>query len=142
MERDSPGATGQPHPPVQFRPAPEDPASRGAGGRLRVPLVSACACDGGQLRPLDEALAELLARAPRPPACESLALERALGRVLGEDLLAPMDLPHWDNSAMDGYALCSADLPRSGGSLTVGARIAAGDTRGMSLPLGQAARIF
>ncbi|HCE7202252.1 TPA: molybdopterin molybdenumtransferase MoeA, partial [Pseudomonas aeruginosa] len=76
------------------------------------------------------------------PACESLALERALGRVLGEDLLAPMDLPHWDNSAMDGYALCSADLPRSGGSLTVGARIAAGDTRGMSLPLGQAARIF
>ncbi len=142
LERDSPGATGQPHPPVQFRPAPEDPASRGAGGRLRVPLVSACACDGGQLRPLDEALAELLARAPRPPACESLALERALGRVLGEDLLAPMDLPHWDNSAMDGYALCSADLPRSGGSLTVGARIAAGDTRGMSLPLGQAARIF
>ena len=89
---------------MQFRPAPEDPASRGAGGRLRVPLVSACACDGGQLRPLDEALAELLARAPRPPACESLALERALGRVLGEDLLAPMDLPHWDNSAMDGYA--------------------------------------
>ncbi len=87
--------------------------------------MSACACDGGQLRPLDEALAELLARAPRPPACESLALERALGRVLGEDLLAPMDLPHWDNSAMDGYALCSADLPRSGGSLTVGARIAA-----------------
>ncbi|MCT5855105.1 AMP-binding protein, partial [Pseudomonas aeruginosa] len=73
--------------------------------------MSACACDGGQLRPLDEALAELLARAPRPPACESLALERALGRVLGEDLLAPMDLPHWDNSAMDGYALCSADLP-------------------------------
>ena len=106
-----------------------------------MPLVSACACDGGQLRPLDEALAELLARAPHPPACESLALERALGRVLGEDLLAPMDLPHWDNSAMDGYALCSADLPRSG-SLTVGARIAAGDTRGMSLPLGQAARIF
>ncbi|MCO3276172.1 molybdopterin molybdotransferase MoeA [Pseudomonas aeruginosa] len=104
--------------------------------------MSACACDGGQLRPLDEALAELLARAPRPPACESLALERALGRVLGEDLLAPMDLPHWDNSAMDGYALCSAGLPRSGGSLTVGARIAAGDTRGMSLPLGQAARIF
>ncbi|EHS41648.1 molybdenum cofactor biosynthetic protein A1, partial [Pseudomonas aeruginosa MPAO1/P2] len=44
-----------------------------------MPLVSACACDGGQLRPLDEALAELLARAPRPPACESLALERALG---------------------------------------------------------------
>ncbi|HHO8071279.1 hypothetical protein, partial [Pseudomonas aeruginosa] len=40
--------------------------------------MSACACDGGQLRPLDEALAELLARAPRPPACESLALERAL----------------------------------------------------------------
>ncbi|RRI17903.1 molybdopterin molybdenumtransferase MoeA, partial [Pseudomonas aeruginosa] len=102
--------------------------------------MSACACDGGQLRPLDEALAELLARAPRPPACESLALERALGRVLGEDLLAPMDLPHWDNSAMDGYALCSADLPRSGGSLTVGARIAAGDTRCMILPLGQAAR--
>ncbi|OTE98383.1 molybdopterin molybdenumtransferase MoeA, partial [Pseudomonas aeruginosa] len=81
--------------------------------------MSACACDGGQLRPLDEALAELLARA-RAASLREPGLERALGRVLGEDLLAPMDLPHWDNSAMDGYALCSADLPRSGGSLTVG----------------------
>ncbi|PAZ20982.1 molybdopterin molybdenumtransferase MoeA, partial [Pseudomonas aeruginosa] len=68
---------------------------------------------------------ELLARAPRPPACESLALERALGRVLGEDLLAPMDLPLVGNNiSMDGYALVLRRPCRAaGGRLTVGARI-------------------
>ncbi|PWU27562.1 molybdopterin molybdenumtransferase MoeA, partial [Pseudomonas sp. RW407] len=73
--------------------------------------MSGCGCDGHGLKPVDEALAELLARAPAPPAVESVALAEALGRVLANDLEAPCDLPHWNNSAMDGYALRASDVP-------------------------------
>jgi len=48
--------------------------------------MSGCGCDGHGLKPVDEALAELLARAPAPPAVESVALADALGRVLASDL--------------------------------------------------------
>lgn len=45
---------------------------------------------------------------------EQVSLKEGLDRILGEDLLAPFSLPPWDNSAMDGYAVRSADLPTSG----------------------------
>ena len=41
---------------------------------------------------------------------ESVPLQEALGRVLAEDLFAQEDLPRFDKSAMDGYAVKSADL--------------------------------
>jgi len=47
---------------------------------------------------------------PRVQAVESLALRSALGRVLARDIVSPIDVPAHDNSAMDGYALRSADL--------------------------------
>ena len=47
--------------------------------------MSGCGCDGHGLKPVDEALAELLARAPAPPAVESVALADALGRVLASE---------------------------------------------------------
>lgn len=40
---------------------------------------------------------------------ESVALSETTGRVLAQDVLAPADLPLWDNSAMDGFALNAAD---------------------------------
>ena len=43
---------------------------------------------------------------------ELLDLRAALGRILAEDIIAPIDVPAHDNSAMDGYAVRSADLPR------------------------------
>ena len=46
----------------------------------------------------------------RPLEVESLALSRCHGRVLAEDLSAPMPLPPFDNSAMDGFAFRHADL--------------------------------
>ncbi|MGA8278523.1 MAG: gephyrin-like molybdotransferase Glp [Rhodanobacteraceae bacterium] len=49
----------------------------------------------------------------RLPA-EHVALDRALGRVLIDDVVAPHDLPPFANSAMDGYALRAADLPPQG----------------------------
>ena len=45
---------------------------------------------------------------------ESIDLERALGRVLANDVIAPHDLPPFPNSAMDGYALRGADMPVTG----------------------------
>ena len=71
-----------------------------------------------------------------------MALADALGRVLAEDLLAPSDVPAWDNSAMDGYALRARDLPIEGGFLPLAGRIAAGDSGLTPLSPGQVVRIF
>jgi molybdopterin molybdotransferase len=57
----------------------------------------------------DDALARVLASSPSLPA-EIVSLEEADGRVLAEDLRAASALPPHDYSAMDGYALCTADL--------------------------------
>jgi molybdopterin molybdotransferase len=46
----------------------------------------------------------------RPLPAERVALLSALGRVLAEDLVSPLDLPPWDNSGMDGFAVRSADV--------------------------------
>ena len=100
-----------------------------------------CSTPSDRLLPVDEAITELLQRAPAPPAVESVGLEQALGRVLAEPIVAPFDLPRWDNSAMDGYALRQADLPQ-GGVLPLAGRVAAGDGAEQSLPAGHAMRIF
>ena len=55
-------------------------------------------------------VAKLLARTP----VESLPLEDCLGLALAEDLAAPIQLPPFDNSAMDGYAVRSVDLTSAG----------------------------
>ncbi len=64
---------------------------------------------------VDEALAILRRVASgRVPAPERIALRRAEGRVLAEDIVAPMPLPPFDNSRMDGFALRHADLAAAG----------------------------
>ena len=104
--------------------------------------MSAGGCDTSGLKPVDEAIAELLARVPALPPVEHVALADALGRVLAESLDAPFPVPAWDNSAMDGYALRAADLPADGGWLPLAGRIAAGDAADQQLPAGHAVRIF
>ncbi|WCX78450.1 molybdopterin molybdotransferase MoeA [Pseudomonas aeruginosa] len=104
--------------------------------------MNPCGCDGDNLRPVDEAIDELLSRALALPPVEHVALADALGRVLAEPLLASFDVPAWDNSAMDGYALRAADLPAEGGVLPLAGRIAAGDLADEHLPSGHAVRIF
>lgn len=60
---------------------------------------------------LDDARARVLAlAAARLLPTEAIAIECALGRVLGEDVHAPFDVPGFANSAMDGYAVRGADL--------------------------------
>ncbi len=60
------------------------------------------------LIPVDEAVEQLLADARLLAEPEMIRLETARDRVLAEPLIAPCDVPGWDNSAMDGYALQSA----------------------------------
>src|SRR5437879_2970503 len=57
----------------------------------------------------EEALARILSAIP-PPAGEVVPLNRACGRVLLEPAASPIDLPPFDNSAMDGYAVQSKDV--------------------------------
>src|SRR3954471_15182085 len=47
-------------------------------------------------------------------ATERVHIRAALGRVLAEDVVSPLDVPGHDNSAMDGWAVRFADLPRDG----------------------------
>jgi molybdopterin molybdotransferase len=76
------------------------------------------------------------------PDVESLQVSESLGRVLAEPLVSEIDVPDFDNSAMDGYALRSADqLPEGSTELAVSQHIRAGDRPG-PLRAGTAARIF
>lgn len=88
-----------------------------------------------------DALDFLLARVAPLGASETIPLDAGLGRVLGEAVTSRIDVPGWDNSAMDGYAIRHADLAEYQGNLTVAQRIPAGTT-GTALTPGTAARIF
>jgi len=86
---------------------------------------------------VDEAQAAILARCS-PLDTESVSIEAAAGRVLAEGALAAVDLPPFPSSAMDGFALRSADVP---GPLAVAARIAAGSPADRVLAAGEAMAI-
>ena len=57
---------------------------------------------------------------------EQISLAEASGRVLAEDIAAPWDMPLWDNSAMDGYAVRSSDCGKIPCRLTITGYIPAG----------------
>jgi molybdopterin molybdotransferase len=57
---------------------------------------------------VEEALKEIL-NTIRPLGMEKVNILEALGRVIGEDIYAPRNIPPKDNSAMDGYAVRSQD---------------------------------
>lgn len=62
---------------------------------------------------IEEALEHILEDVPRTGA-EQVPLTAAYGRVLAERIRSPRDVPPWDNSAMDGYAVRAADVPAEG----------------------------
>jgi molybdopterin molybdotransferase len=91
---------------------------------------------------VEQAVAELLRHAHPLQASEQVGLPEAAGRVLARDLTAAVDVPGFDNSAMDGYALHGSDIEAARNEgLAVAQRIAAGQV-GEPLPEGAAARIF
>ncbi len=94
---------------------------------------------GARLTPVDEALTRLLADMEVVAGTETVAIKRSLNRVLAAAVDAPISVPGYDNSGMDGYALDSTapqDVP-----LRVSQRIAAG-SEGEALAKGTVARIF
>jgi molybdopterin molybdotransferase len=98
---------------------------------------------GQALLPLDEAVRQLLERVPAVSGVEAVPLQDADGRILAEPLFAPLDLPAFDNSAVDGYAVRFADLAGTGDSIfTVSGRAAAGHAAEAASGSGQAIRIF
>jgi molybdopterin molybdotransferase len=94
---------------------------------------------------LQEALAQILAEVPSP-AREEVALGEAAGRVAAERLAAPLDLPPFDNSAMDGYAARAADVaaacPEAPVRLRLCGHIAAGESPAQEVLSGTCARLF
>jgi molybdopterin molybdotransferase len=87
-----------------------------------------------ELLALEAAQALVLERA-RPLGVERVALSEAIGRVLAEPAAAVVDLPPFPSSAMDGYAVRSADTP---GRLPVVQRVAAGAPATRPLTQGEA----
>jgi len=110
--------------------------------------MSACGCDdigcdnGQTLMPIEDALVLLLNSANPITETEKVSLADAHGRILAQELSSSIDVPPADNSAMDGYAVYSADLADSSEKLlAVSQRIPAGKM-GSELKPGTAARIF
>ncbi len=104
-------------------------------------LSDDCFAFGGKLLTLDAALA-LIGSDTRPvTGIEQATLAEADGRILAADLVAPIDLPPFRNSAVDGYALRLADLG-AGDTLPVAGRLAAGTAATEPLHPGTARRIF
>lgn len=87
-----------------------------------------------------EAQTHILERV-EPLGPERVPLAAARGRVLGEPVTARVDVPPWDNSAMDGYAVRAAEAG-PGRSLPVAFDLPAGASAGRRLPEGSAARIM
>jgi molybdopterin molybdotransferase len=90
-----------------------------------------------ELLSLAEAQARVLERV-RPLDGESLVVAEAFGRVVAEDAHSVVDLPPFPSSAMDGFAVRSADTP---GRLPVVARVAAGVPAPRALETGEAMAI-
>jgi molybdopterin molybdotransferase len=89
---------------------------------------------------IDEAQRLVLERAKRLDL-ERVPVERAYGRVLGETATAASDLPPFASSAMDGFAVRTADAGGGGIRLTLAGRIAAGSPAPAPLAPGQAMAI-
>jgi molybdopterin molybdotransferase len=94
---------------------------------------------------VDEALNRILTRVP-VLGLEKLDIISSLGRVIAEDIFAPRDIPPLDNSAMDGYAVRSADIKGASSenpiSLKVTEELPAGALPQKAIAKGEAIRIM
>jgi len=106
-------------------------------------LSDDCFAFGGPMMSVDEAVAIIATRVQPVSDVENVELRNADGRILAVDIFAPLALPPFTNSAVDGYAVRSADLSGSGGkTLPVSGRIQAGGEAQAAIKPGHAMRIF
>jgi molybdopterin molybdotransferase len=106
-------------------------------------LSNDCFASGPPVLSVDDAVALIAARVGAVEGTETVPLRRADGRVIAADLAAPLPLPLFTNSAVDGYAVASADLTaREERTLPLGGRVAAGTVTLSPLAPGHVVRIF
>jgi molybdopterin molybdotransferase len=106
-----------------------------------VPAADLCS-EGQGLVDIDTACTRAATYAAPIAATEAVAVHRAGGRTLAENVSAGLAMPAFDQSAMDGYAMALGGAMLSAGTrVPVVGRVAAGDAA-VALPTGHAARVF
>jgi molybdopterin molybdotransferase len=106
-------------------------------------LTDDCFAFSGPLLRLDDMERLIGERISPVVEIERVPLHGARGRILSSDVKAPTNLPPFDNSAVDGYAVRHADLrPDGDTTLVVAGRLMAGAREHLSLKPGEAVRIF
>ncbi|WP_220721269.1 molybdopterin molybdotransferase MoeA [Agarivorans litoreus] len=98
-------------------------------------------CSQPGLMPIEQAKSLLRDSASLKTQIQTVSLEDALGRVLAEDIVSPINIPPFDNSAMDGYAICAEQLPNNK-TLPLSHKVFAGDTQQLALEAGHCVRIM
>ncbi|MEA2990202.1 MAG: molybdopterin molybdotransferase [Alphaproteobacteria bacterium] len=106
-------------------------------------LTDDCFAFNGPLLPIADAERMIAERVAPVVEVETVPLNAARGRVVASDVVAPISLPPFDNSAVDGYAVRHADLePGNETRLAIGERVTAGRAAARALAPGAATRIF
>ena len=106
-------------------------------------LTDDCFAFSGPLLPLADMERMIGERVQPVTETEAVTLAGAQGRVLATGLTAPLDLPPFDNSAVDGYAVRHRDLDADADTrLAISGRLTAGSAASKPLGAGEAARIF
>ena len=106
-------------------------------------ITDDCFAFAGPLLPIAEMERLIADRITPVSEIEAIHLRDALGRVVASDVFAPIDLPPFDNSAVDGFAVSHADLANDRDSeLVIVDRVTAGRPSSKPLSTGQAIRIF
>jgi molybdopterin molybdotransferase len=106
-------------------------------------LSDDCFAFGGPMMSVDEAVSIIAARVTAVGDVEVVSLTKADGRILAKEMAAPLPLPPFTNSAVDGYAVRSGDLPQlEERTFAVAGRVQAGASVNEPIEPGHATRIF
>ncbi len=106
-------------------------------------LTDDCFAFSGPLLPIADMEKLIVDRVQPVTETQSVALNGARGRVLAGAVIAPIDLPPFDNSAVDGYAVRHRDLDPIGETrLAISGRLTAGSAATAPIAAGEAIRIF
>ncbi|WP_011581755.1 MULTISPECIES: molybdopterin molybdotransferase MoeA [Chelativorans] len=108
-----------------------------------VQLSDDCFAFGGPMRSIAETAALIASKLSAVEEAETVPLVLADGRVLAREMTAPLPLPPFTNSAVDGYAIRGADLPQTvEKAFAVVGRVQAGMVPDIPVSPGQTVRIF
>src|SRR5580658_7015392 len=106
-------------------------------------LSDDCFAFNGPLLPVADAERLIAERVTPVDGRETVTLREAMGRVLAQNIIAPVNVPPFDNSAVDGFAVRGDDLDGDGEKrLAIVDRVAAGHAASHAVEAGEAIRIF